>query len=156
MFLIACMAFAADRAVKYWAHAYLRAMPGAEYELLPGIFHLRYATNDGVSFGLLSGRLELLAMIQIFLCAALLITLLKKRSAPWLPRAAGWVTLGGALGNLYDRVMYGFVIDLFEIRLFRFAIFNVADVCLCAGIGAFALWLLLHKADYPYEPAARQ
>ncbi|MDR1599034.1 MAG: signal peptidase II [Oscillospiraceae bacterium] len=156
MFLIAAMVFAADRLVKLWAHTELRAMPGGELAWLPGVFHLRYATNDGVSFGLLSGKMELLAMVQIFMCAALLVVLVRKRAAPWLPVAAGWLTLGGALGNLYDRIRFGFVIDLFEIRLFRFAIFNVADVCLCVGIGAFALWTLLHRESGAYEPVVRR
>ncbi|MDR2657368.1 MAG: signal peptidase II [Oscillospiraceae bacterium] len=155
MFLIAALTFAADRIVKYWAYTTLRGMPGGTYEWLPNIFHLRYATNDGVSFGLLSGKMELLVLIQLFLCAALVIVLIKKRAAPLLPRLAGWVTLGGALGNLYDRLRYGYVIDLFEIRLFRFAIFNVADVCLCVGIGAFALWALLHREQCECESDVR-
>ena len=94
-----------------------------------------------MSFSLLSGQRGLLIAISVVVCLGLLLVLSIIR-LPNLLRWFGGLYLGGAIGNLYDRVLHGFVIDFFEIRLFRFAIFNVADTVMCAAVVYIAFWFL--------------
>jgi len=142
MVLLAAIVFALDRAMKVWAYDRLRALPGGTRPLWENVLHLTYASNEGISFSMLSGNKELLIIIGAVICVLIAAALIAwgKRN-PGI-RALGWIMLGGALGNLYDRIRFGFVIDMFEIRLFRFAIFNVADVFLCVGAALIALTLL--------------
>ena len=59
--------------------------------------------------------------------------------------------MGGALGNLYDRIAYGYVVDFLEIRLFRFAIFNLADCAISVGSALLILYLVLHWKELSSE-----
>jgi signal peptidase II len=126
-------------------------MPGRTYALLPDVFHLTYATNDGVSFGMFGGNMTLIIVITVCMCLAIFVALMFLRGKPFWVRMCGWTALGASLGNLYDRIRFGYVIDLFEIRLFRFAIFNAADMFLCVSIAVIALYILFNK---PQEEAA--
>ena len=63
--------------------------------------------------------------------------------APGLFRAGLWLIAGGGLGNLYDRLAYGRVIDFLEPAFVRFAVFNVADVCVCVGAALAMLSVVL-------------
>ena len=140
--IIALLIFALDRLMKMWTYDYLRTVRDGSMPVLENILHLTYAQNEGMSFGLFSGNREVLLMISGGLCVVLLIILFFARnSAPFL-RFLGWAALGAALGNLYDRLRFGFVIDMFEIRLFRFAIFNVADTVLCICAACVCLYIL--------------
>lgn len=155
MIIFAFIAFALDRLMKMWTYDVLRVSPGGTKPLLDNVLHLTYAQNEGMSFGLFSGNRDLLIIISGALCVALLIIIaMSGRRAPVL-RALGWALLGGALGNLYDRLLYGFVIDMFEIRLFRFAIFNVADAILCVCAVCVCLSILFGASGVRSKPAAK-
>ncbi|MDR1569405.1 MAG: signal peptidase II [Oscillospiraceae bacterium] len=146
MILIAAIVFVLDRLMKVWAYDVLRELPGGTRALWENVLQLTYAENRGMSFGLFSGNSELISTLSIALCLFLFIVLIAARNrAPIGLRLLGWALLGGALGNLYDRLRFGFVIDMFEIRLFRFAIFNVADAFLCVSVAFVALYILFGK-----------
>ena len=145
MILFALLVFAIDRAVKIWAYDVLRATQGGTMPLIENALHLTYAQNQGVSFGMFSGNPLLIASISAVLCVVIILALFYVRSKPFVVRAAGFMILGAALGNLYDRLRFGFVIDLFEIRLFRFAIFNVSDIFLSVGAVTVAAYILFSK-----------
>ena len=51
--------------------------------------------------------------------------------------------IGGGIGNMIDRVFLGYVVDFLDFTLINFAVFNVADSCVCIGAGIMALWLIL-------------
>lgn len=142
--VLAVLAFAADRATKVLAVRHLRgAQPVA---LIEGVLRLMYVENSGAAFGLLSGRPALLAAVTGIVLLAMLIGLLGwGHRLPRMPRAAAWVLLGGALGNLYDRVRFGYVVDFLDIRMFRFPVFNIADACVCVAFALLAGWVLFGK-----------
>lgn len=138
---LAPAAFALDRVTKLWAERALQV--GPPVDLWPGVLGLTYVENTGAAFGMLKGRLGLLTVITGIILAALLIALLLYgRRLPSLPRAAAWLLLGGAAGNLFDRIFHGAVIDFIEIQLFSFPIFNVADICVCVAFVLLAGWIL--------------
>jgi signal peptidase II len=119
---------ALDRATKLWAMRDLRWR--GPIRVLP-FLDLSYAQNTGASFGLGAGANRLFTAIS----AALILVLLRLLSRwpkenVWL-QAGGALVLAGALGNLYDRLAYRFVIDFLDMR--GFAVCNVADWSISAG-----------------------
>lgn len=119
---------AADRVTKVLAKR--RVLRGA---LIPGVVSFRSVRNSGMAFSMLSGHFWLLTVFTALLIAGILYYLLSRPGEPPLLRAGLWLIAGGGLGNLYDRVTMGSVIDFIELDFVRFAIFNVADICICAG-----------------------
>lgn len=111
--------------------------------LIPGVLGLRYAENTGMAFSLLSGKEWLLGLVSLIVIAAAWLGIRRYRLGK-LASCAVMLMLGGAVGNMIDRFVTGYVVDMFEILLFRFAIFNVADVALTVGailLGITLLWM---------------
>ena len=100
---------------------------------MPGIVNLRPVENRGMAFSMLSGQTIALSVLTALLVAGIVGWLVARPDAPRLVRAGLWLIVGGGLGNLYDRLATGSVIDFLDLAFVRFAVFNVADVCICAG-----------------------
>ena len=134
---IALLVFAADRAAKMlW-----NRIPPEGAVLIPGILGLYPARNTGMAFSLFSGKPWLLGLLSLALIAGAFL-LLKDQPLSGLTRTGLMMMLGGGAGNLADRLLTGYVPDLFEFLFVRFAIFNVADVFLVAGCGLILADLL--------------
>ena len=137
---IALLAVALDRASKA---AVTRLKPVGP--LAPGLLNLAPTENRGMAFSMLSGRTALLILLALALVLGLLAWLLAKPEAHPAFRAGLWLIMGGGLGNLYDRIAYGAVTDFLEFAFVRFAIFNVADVCVCLGAALAVLGAMLEE-----------
>ena len=124
---VALLAALADRLAKTAAAA---AKPGA---LVPGIVNLRPVENKAVAFSMLWGMPLVAVILTAVLIAGIVGFLIARPDLPGLTRAGLWLIAGGGLGNLYDRLATGGVADFLEFAFVRFAVFNVADVCICAG-----------------------
>ena len=111
-------------------------------EILP-FFQLRLSWNAGISFSMFSSgeaaTTALLLAVQLGVTLTLL-WWLRQLDRPWLQVACGLV-IGGALGNIVDRVMFGAVADFLDFywETWHFPTFNIADSCISVGAG---LWLL--------------
>lgn len=132
---IALLAALADRLTKLLV-ARLRPAGGA---LVPGILNLRPVENRGIAFSMLSGQGLALVLFTAALIAGLVAWLVAHPGAGALLRGGLWLIAGGGLGNLYDRLTAGSVSDFIELAFMRFAVFNVADVCICVGAGLVLL-----------------
>ncbi len=123
-----------DQAVKHWtAHRHT--------VLLPGVLALNYTENTGFSLGLFEHSVAVAVILSaIILCAVLFALFRTPDRSPFLIPLT--MICAGAAGNLIDRVLLGFVRDMFELLFVRFYIFNVADVCITAGAGICAALLL--------------
>lgn len=134
---------ALDRATKIWAAVSLKAV--GTIPLIP-FFDLTYVENTGAAFGMGRGANKLLTAVSIGLVIALQVI---RRRWPkddhWLQWGALLVT-AGAVGNLYDRLAFGFVVDFLHIH--HWPVFNVADSCISIG----AVMLAWGMKDEP--PAA--
>ena len=139
---IALLVLAADQAVKY-----LACRLQATFPLIPGVLAFTYAENTGMAFSLLSGRSWLLGLISAAVIVLGLLALRRYRLGP-LPSVAAMLMLGGAAGTMIDRLLLGYVVDMFEVLLFRFAIFNVADAALTVGCALMAASLLFSPKDW--------
>lgn len=119
----------------------------APVTLIPGLLGLRYAENTGMAFSLLSGKPWLLGMLSLLLIALGYLVLRRYRLGT--PAAiAAMLMLGGALGNLLDRLFIGYVTDMIEVLLFDFAIFNLADTALTLGCVLMAWSLIFRPQDW--------
>lgn len=138
MLFITVAAFAVDRLTK-------ALLPGRGVLIL-GVVNLTFVRNTGASWGLFSDMPMLItvltAAVTILLIAYLLV---KRKRLPAFPRAMLFLLLGGAVGNLFDRIFYGYVVDFVELLFVRFPVFNLADVFVCAAFAGLAGWLLLGK-----------
>ena len=137
---IAAGVFAADRITKILS----AGIPEEGLVLIPGIIGLRRAENHGIAFSLLSGRPWLLGLLSLAIIVAAFFFLRGRKLHP-LNLAGLMMMLGGAAGNMLDRLTAGAVPDMIEVLFVRFAIFNVADVFLCTGCGLVILRLLFGK-----------
>lgn len=115
--------------------------------LLPGVLALTYAENTGMAFSLLSGRAWGLGIVSVG-CILLGWLILRRYRLGRVSRIAAMLMLGGAVGNLLDRMIRGYVVDMFEVLFMEFAIFNVADAALTVGAGLMALSLLLRPEEW--------
>jgi signal peptidase II len=143
--LLVLAVFVADRLTKVWAQRCLE--PVGSIRVLP-FFHLTYLQNTGAAWGMMRGRNFLLILVSVGLLAALFY--LKRR---W-PLRNLWthyglvLVAGGALGNLYDRIRFGGVIDFLDFLVWP--VFNVADSCIT--VGACCLAWGLHAAEKAGSP----
>lgn len=137
---IAVLAAVLDRISKAWALGTKVNRP-----MIPGILNARYMENTGMAFSMFSSQSLALTVLTIVLILALVSWLLAKPGEPKLFRGALWLIVGGGLGNLYDRLVYGYVIDFIELAFVRFAVFNVADACICVGGGLAVLAMIMEE-----------
>ena len=129
-----------DQAAKYAARAYLR--PIGSRTLIPGVLGLRYSENTGAAFSALSGSGLLLILLTAALIIAAIMWYLRHGDCNrWLAAGVTLIVAGG-LGNLYDRLTLGYVIDFIEVLFVRFAIFNVADVAVVCGTVCLIIGIL--------------
>ena len=102
------------------------------------VFVLSFTPNDAALWGLGNGnpwavRL-LLALTAVFLFLLVFFTLRSRKNLPKLSRVILGLLIGGSIGNLYDRVVFGYVRDMIYAKFINFPIFNVADAAICIAI----------------------
>jgi signal peptidase II len=131
-------------ALDQWTKALLRSQlaPGeswSPWEWLSPYLQIVHTQNTGAAFSLGQGLGPLFAVLAVGVCAAILFYLPRLPSRDLLLRIALGLLLGGASGNLIDRILYGQVTDFIAIRFF--AIVNLADISITAGAVILFLWL---------------
>ncbi len=104
---------------------------GTSVAVLPPVLRITLWRNTGVAFGLLSGANELVAAAAVLAAAWLVVHHRHRWQASWWVRAGVGMVVGGAVGNLVDRLRFGYVVDFLELPYWP--IFNVADVCIVVG-----------------------
>lgn len=127
-----------DRLTKWWAAGALKL--GEPHPLLGEAIRLTRAHNVGGAFGAFPGSGGVFIGVSTAVSAALVLALLFRRDLASLLRAGMAVVLAGAVGNLIDRLMDGYVLDFFEIR--GFPVFNLADACVTIGAGLIIVYVL--------------
>ena len=128
-----------------------------QVDLIPGILRFTYVENRGAAFGMLSDHrwvFMLLSVIGIALIGAYMWFFVKNR----MGRIALSLIIGGGIGNMIDRVAYGFVVDFVDFYLFDFWVwvFNIADSAVCVGAGLFILYTVMDTVqEYKKQKAEK-
>lgn len=136
--VLAIAALALDQLSKYLTVRNLA--PGQDLAFWPGVLHFTHVRNEGMSFSLLSGARWFFVVVTLAVIALAIFAMYKK----WISHPFGLISLscvlGGAVGNLIDRVRWGYVVDMIEVEFVRFAVFNVADMFVVCGGIAFCIY----------------
>lgn len=131
IFIIALITFVIDQIIKSLSLVYLINIP-----IIPNILSLTYAKNYGIAFSMLLEKRIIIIVISILLISFLIYVLKKdyilKNKDTWLVNIAFGILFGGIVGNLFDRIVRGFVIDYINVSFF--SIFNLADVAITFGV----------------------
>ena len=130
----------ADQWLKFWVRGNIPL--GGSLPFIPHIMELTYTQNTGAAFSFFSGMTWLLTVISLVVSIALAVMLWKRDFPGKMGNLALTLILAGAVGNLIDRLFFGFVTDMFATTFINFAVFNIADICVCCGgalLGAYVV-----------------
>ena len=133
-----------DQAVKYWAVHYLKEKGSIRFIHFGDfkILDLTYLENTGAIFGSMSGqRWFLIGFTSLVIAAGLVIMFITMKRSKLLT-AIILLFLSGGIGNLIDRIRQGYVVDMFEVKLFNFAIFNVADIYVTVAVALLMIYVI--------------
>jgi len=130
-------------------------------QVIPGFFRLTHTENTGAAFSLFAdspSHWKTALLIGFSLLAMVIVTVLlwKQTRALTMTGVALSLILGGAVGNLWDRLASGRVVDflLFYVKRYEWPVFNLADSAIVIGAGLLVLEILLHKAPAEQAPSA--
>lgn len=138
-----------DQLIKYFVIHNLELYKSIK--LIPNFFYITFVKNDGAAFSILSGNRWLLIAIGIIALMFMIKLIITDKKITKLDVVSYSLVIGGILGNLVDRVLYGSVIDYLDFYLFGYnaPVFNFADSCIV--IGAIIIICVLIKEGNNYE-----
>ncbi len=122
---------------------------------LGSLFYITLVHNRGGAFGILQGQKLVFVIVGVLVIGAILYYLYRTKNISW------WMLLGlgaisaGAIGNLYDRVTLGYVIDFIDVHVWDY-VFNVADIAIDIGFGAILIDMILAEKSKNKEAAESQ
>ena len=135
-----------DQASKIYLTLVNKTSP-IDLEVIRGFFRITYTCNDGDAFSILKGK-RVFFIIMTIVVVFLIVYYLLKNKVYWVEKYSLLLIISGAVGNLIDRIMYGYVIDFLDFIIFGydFPVFNIADSFITIGaIGLIISILFLNK-----------
>lgn len=144
--LIIIGGFILDRLTKMWV---LDQLVGNPITVINNFFYLRHLENEGAAFSILQGKTLILAIVTSVVAVVLVYVLAKNKNN--FLRATLSMILGGALGNLFDRIFRGSVVDFLEFHFgsYVFPTFNIADTLVVVGTIMLAIYILFIYKEEP-------
>lgn len=153
VFVIAVVVFALDAFSKAWALGHLHE--GMLAPFIPGVLQLTLTTNTGGAFGIGRDFKGLMTLLPMAICAGIVYWIFRReKSGPPLHilEIVGLsLVLGGASGNIFDRLVRGRVTDFLDFAFMSFPVFNVADALIDVGVALIVMHSLFGGA---YQPKA--
>ena len=149
-----------DQLTKYLTVLHLK--PIDTLPIIEDVFHLTYVENTGAAFGMMKDARWVFMVTSTLAIIGILGYMIhrvyiKKEKMPWMEALSLSLIVGGGIGNMIDRTMLGYVVDMIDCRFINFAVFNVADSFVCIGAGLMILYLIiLTVKEYKAEKAAKQ
>ena len=141
-YLIAAAVIVFDRIIKKLVVSNMT--PWETIPVIEDIFHFTYVQNRGAAFSMWQGQwIVLIGFPLIAIAACLVLMYIKRNQWDGMMLTALAFICGGGLGNLIDRMMLGYVVDLFDFRVFP--VFNIADIFICVGCGLMVLDVLFFE-----------
>lgn len=144
-----------DQITKYLTIFYLK--PIATFPLIEDVLHLTYVENTGAAFGMMKDARWVFMVTSTVAIVGILVYMFRKRPTDKLLCVSLSFIVGGGIGNMIDRTILGYVVDMIDFRLVNFAVFNVADSFVCVGAGMMILYLILDMIrEAKAEKAAKE
>ncbi len=144
-----------DQATKLWIQSYFSdgCDTGSQIQIIGRDWlSFTYTCNRGAAFGLFADKTLLFVLIALVVVGVIIAYLrFLPANRPWLRLSLG-LQLGGAIGNLLDRLRQGFVVDFVSIK--SAPVFNLADSCIVIGVAILAYYLLLAQSPPRREAPA--
>lgn len=139
--IIAILGFLVDRAAKILTKIFVE--PRHTIVVIENIFSFTYVENRGAAHGILQGERWPLILVTAVVCSLLIAFMIKnyKKTSKLLRISAGLI-IAGSLGNLFDRVFFGYVIDMMEVTFIEYPVFNPADNMLVVGMVLLGIYIL--------------
>lgn len=138
-YLFACLFIAADQLTKLLVR--MNFSVGDSVSVIGDFFRLTYIQNRGAAFSLFTGQKVLLVLVPLLVICIALFFLHRKKGEHFTLYLSWAMIIAGGIGNLIDRVVFGYVIDMLDFSIFP-PIFNVADIGVTVGCALFALYIL--------------
>ena len=140
---------AADQIVKYLVLQNIAL--GEHVPFIPYILDLTYVQNTGAAFSMFAEHTWILTLISAVMSVVLAVAIRKNFFCHPLGKLCLTLILGGAIGNLIDRALRGFVVDMFNVLFMHFAVFNVADIFVVVGGIAAGLYYLFLEPKLEHQ-----
>ena len=120
---------------------------GASYAIVDNFFYFTYAHNTGAAWGMLAGKISLFLIVSIIAAVGIIYYFMKSESYQKLTRFGLVLVFGGLIGNLIDRLAFGYVRDFIDFIIFgyNFPIFNVADMAITIGMALVILEISIEE-----------
>lgn len=134
-----------DQVIKLLVVNYLK--PVGTVNVIGDVFKLTYVENRGVAFGMFQGMQWVFVIITVIMLAVVVYLMFKRRPKNKFFYVISALIIGGGIGNLIDRVFYGYVIDYLSLSFFP-PVCNFADYCITIGVFLFAIYLLFFSESF--------
>ncbi len=147
-YFIILVVFLLDQVSKY----YIQVTPAlhGSIEIIPKFLYITYCKNTGIAWSMLSGKRLFLIVVGLIEIGVLIYFFIEKMKTKdkWYCFSLA-LMIGGAVGNLYDRCVLGYVRDFIDTYPFgyNFPVFNIADAALCIGVGIILILMLLEERN---------
>lgn len=143
--ILIILAVVLDQVSKYLSVQFLE--PIGTFPIIENVLHLSYVENRGAAFGILSEHRWVFMVISIIGIGALAAWLAAaKPKSKWIRVGVSFV-IGGGIGNMIDRIILGYVVDMIDCRFINFYVFNVADSFVCIGCAMVFIALIAEMID---------
>jgi len=109
-------------------------VPGETLIVIPKVFHLTFVLNPGAAFGLMAGRTWIFVLTAVIVVGGVIYAQFRIPRSEKFTRLAIGMIGGGALGNLYDRLVIGSVVDYLDFQIWAY-VFNFADSMIVVAVG---------------------
>lgn len=151
-FILIAVLAAVDQLLKSIVVADLK--PITSISLIPNFLELHYIENSGAAFGIFQNGTIFFAIITAILSAVIIVMLFKYKKHDFWTYAAAIMVVAGGIGNLIDRLVYGYVVDYIHVMFFDY-IFNFADCLVVVGVIFFLIHILFFMDKNKGEHAKR-
>lgn len=143
--LTVILGFVLDFFTKKWAVSALKGKDGID--VINGVFRFSYVENRGAAFGILQNRRFVFIALTLVITAVLVLYVFKNKNSGAFLKFGAALVVSGALGNLADRIILGYVVDFLDFCLISFPVFNVADCFVCIGAAMLAVYYIFIEKD---------
>lgn len=142
-----------DQALKHWVVATIPLYQHLDF--IPSLVSLTYVQNTGAAFSMFSQHTWALTLVSALMSLVLAVALYKNFFSRPFGKFSIALVLAGAIGNLIDRATLGYVVDMFHLLFIKFAVFNIADICVVVG-GIFSGYYYIFLYDKYDNPLTKE